>query len=222
MSLLYDLTLRNVKGSALTYSELDNNFSEFEYRTKPGWADLVQQVIVQNGGPNAPTIQNYRNGLYFYAFAPSATNEVYVCFHLNHDYNANGGDIGYEGMVYPHVHWTHNTTNTGTVRWGVEYTCARRGDSTGTVDFGATNTLYINHDVDSALEQYRHHVNESATGQGIPQGGILEVDALILCRFFRDGAHPDDTFPDDCFLLTVDLHYPTGVQQTPLRVPPFF
>lgn len=220
MSVLYPITLRNVKGSALTYSEADNNFTELDERTKAGWADLVQQVIVQTGAPNAPTINNFRNGLYFYAFAPSATNEVYVSFHLNHDYAATGGDVGYEGMVYPHVHWSTNTTSTGVIRWGIEWTAARRDDSTGTTTFGATSTIYIEHTV-TAGDQYRHQVNESATGSGIPNGGILEPDALILCRYFRDATHPNDTYPDDVYLLTVDLHYPCERQQTPLRVPPF-
>jgi hypothetical protein len=215
------ITLRNAKGSALTYSELDGNFQDLDARTDYGWSDLVQQVIVQTGAPNAPTIQNFRNGLYFYAFAPATNNEVYVCFHLNHDYAPTGGDTGYEGMVYPHVHWATNTTSTGVVRWGVEWTAARRDDSTGTTVFGATNTLYIEHTVGPG-EQYQHQVNESATGSGIPHGGILETDALILCRYFRDATHPNDTFPDDVFLLTVDLHYPAFQSQSPLRVPPFF
>jgi len=215
------ITLRNVKGSALTYSELDGNFTDLDTRTQAGWSDLVQQVIVNAGAGNAPTIQSYRDGLYFYAFAPSSTNEVYVSFHLNHDYNPDGGDVGYPGMVYPHVHWSTNTTSTGVVRWGVEWTAARRDDSTGTIAFGATQTLYIEHTVGSG-EQYRHQVNESATGSGIPQGGILEPDALILCRYFRDATHPNDTFPDDVFLLTVDLHYPALQSQSPNRTPPFF
>lgn len=215
------ITLRADKGSALTQAEMDANFSDLDSRTQPGWADLVQQVIVQSGAPNAPTIQNFRNGLYFYAFAPATNNEVYVAFHLNHDYAPTGGDTGYEGMVYPHVHWSTNTTSTGVVRWGVEWTAARRDDSIGTTTFAATDTIYIEHTV-TASDQYRHQVNESVTGSGIPNGGILETDALILCRYFRDATHPNDTYPDDVFLLTVDLHYPCIYQQTPLRVPPFF
>lgn len=214
------ITLRNAKGAPLTHSELDGNFSDLNTRTQAGWADLVQQVIVNSGAPNAPQIQSYRNGLYYYAFAPSATNEVYVCFHINHDYTATGGDVGYPGMVYPHIHWSPNTTSTGVVRFGVEYTCARRSDSTGTTAFGATSTLYINQTVNTG-DQYRHIVSEPATGSGIPNGGILETDSVILCRFFRDATDPADTFPDDVFLLTVDIHYPCDHAQTPSRFPPF-
>lgn len=214
------ITTRTGKGSALTFAEVDGNFTDLDTRTKAGWADLVQQVIVNSGAPNAPQIQNYRNGLYYYAFAPSATNEVYVCFHINHDYTATGGDVSYPGMVYPHIHWSTNTTSTGVVRFGVEYTSARRDDSTGTTTFGATNTIYLERTVNTG-EQYSHQVSEPATGSGIPNGGILETDAVILCRFFRDATDPADTFPDDVFLLTVDIHYPCDHQQTPSRFPPF-
>lgn len=215
------ITLRSEKGDALTIAELDGNFQDLDSRISQGWNDLVAQVIVNAGSPNAPTINNYRDGLYFFSFAPSATNECYVAFHLNHDYAPTGGDVGYEGMVYPHVHWSTNTTSTGVVRWGVEYTSARRDDSTGTVKFGATNTIYIEGTVGTG-EQYNHQVNEPTTGNGIPNGAILETDALILCRFFRDGSHPNDTFPDDVYLLTVDVHYPAFQAQTPNRTPPFF
>lgn len=215
------IVLRADKGASLTHTELDGNFQDLDSRTQAGWNDLVAQVIVNSGSPNAPTINNYRNGLYFFGFAPSAVNECFVSFHLNHDYDPDGGDTGYPGMVYPHVHWSPNTTSTGTVRWGVEYTSARRQDSTGTVTFGATNTLYIEHTI-STNSQYMHIVNEPVTGSGIPNGSILETDSLILCRFFRDATHPNDTFPDDVFLLTVDVHYPAFQTQTPNRTPPFF
>ena len=64
-------------------------------------------------------------------------------------------------------------------------------------------------------------VNESTDGNGIP-GLTMEVDSLILCRIFRDGSHPNDTFPDNVALLTVDMHYQSARMSTPLRTPPFF
>lgn len=213
------ITLRNTKGSALTHSELDGNFSDLDTRTKSGWNDLVQEVTVR-AGSSAPTVSLFRDNLYAYAFEPSAMNECFANFHIRHDYTATGGDALYPGMVYPHVHWSTNGTSTGTVRWGVEYTCARRNDSTGTITFGATSTIYIEVTI-ASNSQYVHMVSEAASGSGIPNGGILETDSLILCRFFRDAAHVNDTFPDPVFLLTVDIHYPCDHSQTVSRFPPF-
>jgi hypothetical protein len=205
------IVYRTTQGYPLSYSQLDGNFSDLNTRTQAGWNDLVQEVTVNAGAPNA---------LYAYEFASDATNEVFANFHIRHDYTATGGDEGYPGMVYPHVHWSVNTTNTGVVRWGVEYTLARRADSTGTITFGATSTLYIEVNL-ASNSQYKHIVSEVATGAGIANGGILETDALILTRFFRDATHPNDTFPDPVFLLTVDIHYPCDHNQTPSRFPPF-
>lgn len=202
------------KGSGLTYGEMDQNWNTLETRTGAGWNDLVSDVTIHTG-TNAPNWSNYRDGLYGFAFSPDVMNECFVNFHLRHDY-VDGT------MVYPHVHWTHNTTNTGTVRWGVEWTFARRGDTgSGTIDFGPTQTLYIEHNIDSAAEQYRHHVNESTEGNGIYMADFM-VDGIIMCRYFRDGGHVNDTFPDPIFLLTVDIHYQTNVMATPSRTPPFY
>lgn len=205
------ITLRTVKGSRLTNAEADGNFTDLTGRVE-GWNDLVQDVVVRIGSANVPTVSNVRDGIYAYAFDPDTMNECFSNFHLGHDYIP-------ASMVYPHVHWTLNTTSTGVVRWGVEYTWARRHDSTGTTHFGASNTLYIETTID-ANHQYGHMVNESAEGNGIP-GSTMEVDSIIMCRFFRDAAHVNDTFPDPVFLLSVDIHYESLVKTTPSRFPPF-
>lgn len=213
------LITRTGKGSALTYGEVDGNWNLLEHRTGEGWNDLVSDIVVQSGA-DAPSWSSFRDGLYGYAFSPSVMNQCYANFHLRHDYDATGGSTSYPGMVYPHIHWTSNTASTGTVRFGVEYSFARRGDSTGVVDFPAATTLYIEHTV-GAGEQYRHHVSEAPEGSGIA-GTDLQVDGVMMCRFFRDATHPNDTFPDDAILLSVDLHYPCHVQATPYRFPPFY
>lgn len=211
-----NLVYRIPKGSELTYSELDGNLTEIDRRTGKGWNDLVQDVRVGTG-TNAPSLTQFRDGIWAYEFAAATMNEVWANFHIRHDYDPTGGTV--PGMVYPHVHWSAATTATGVVRWGIEYTLARRHESTGVRTFGPTTTLYIEHEV-MAGEQYLHHVNEAADGNGIP-GTNLEVDALILCRFFRDAAHINDTYPDPVHLLTVDIHYPCDVLATPSRFPPF-
>lgn len=198
----------------LSYAEVDSNWTELERRTGTGWRDAYQDVSVLTGSA-APEIGVYRDGLIAYKFPASTMAECFANFHINHDYIAGQ-------MVYPHVHWSTNTTSTGTVRWGVEYTLARRGDDTGLVNFGATQTLYIESTItDGAAAQYKHMVNESAEGYGI-DGTDLKVDCLILTRFFRDAAHVNDTYPDPVYLLTVDIHYPCDVFATPLRTPPFY
>ena len=205
------LLTRAAKGSALTYTEFDGNIDEIELRTGQGWNDLVQDVTVRSGS-NAPSPTIFIGGISAYEFSPTTMNECFVNFHMRHDYIAGT-------MVYPHVHWSHNTDAAGVVRWGFEYTLARRNDSTGNVTFASPSTLYIEHTV-TLGETYQHHVNEAADGAGIA-GTDLQEDALILCRVFRDATHANDTYPDPIHLLTVDIHYECNTLSTPLRTPPF-
>jgi hypothetical protein len=205
------LLTRAVKGSALTYTEFDANIDEIEVRTGQGWNDLVQDVTVRTGS-NAPSPTIFIGGISAYEFSPTTMNECFVNFHMRHDYIAGT-------MVYPHVHWSHNTDAAGVVRWGFEYTLARRNDSTGVVTFASPSTLYIEHTV-ALGETYQHHVNEAADGAGIA-GTDLQEDAIIICRVFRDATHINDTYPDPIHLLTVDIHYECNTLSTPLRVPPF-
>lgn len=215
MTIVYQTTA----GRLLTPAEVDGNFSDLAGRTVAGWNDLVSEVVVKSG-VNAPAIDVLRDGIQAYAFDPDTMNQCFANFHIRHDYSATGGDALYPGMVYPHVHFSTNTASTGVVRWGVEYTIARRYDSTGTRIFATTSTLYIEYTIGSGM-QYAHIVAEAASGSGIANSGILETDSLIVTRFFRDAAHTNDTFPDPVFLLTVDIHYPCDHSQTPSRFPPF-
>lgn len=199
------------EGRPLTLDEQDENLTELDKRTAPGWNDLVQDVIVKPG-TNAPSVEQFRDGLWGFAFDPDNNQEVFANFHLRHDYVPGT-------MVYPHVHWSVNSTSTGTIRFGVEFTWARRRDSaSGQRSYPQTQTIYINVNVTSS-SQYTHGVSESVEGAGIPGEG-LDVDSIIKCRFFRDAEN--DTFPDKVFFDTVDIHYQCDVFSTPLRVPPFW
>lgn len=213
------IVYRQTKGSALTYAELDGNFIDLNYRTQEGWNDIVSPVIVL--GANQPSITAWTDGFPAYEFSPTTMNECFVNFHLIHDYNPDGGDVGYPGMVYPHVHWSTNTNSVGTVRWGVEYKMARRADAAGAAAFTTPATIYFEQTIGAGGLNNWHIVTEAATGNGIPNAGVLQTDSLIVCRYFRDATHPNDTFPDPVFLLTVDVHYPCFQAQTPSRFPPF-
>lgn len=214
------ITYRETKGSPLTYSELDTNFADLNYRTKEGWNDIVRETTIRTG-VNAPTLESWLNGFPAYSFSPTVMNECFVNFHLIHDYDATGGDVGYPGMVYPHTHWSVNTSNTGTVRWGVEYMMARRADAGGAAAFSTPATLYFEQTIGAGGLSGWQIVTEAATGNGIPNAGILQIDCIIACRYFRDATHVNDTFPDPAYLIAVDLHYPCLQSQTTSRFPPF-
>jgi hypothetical protein len=67
--------------------------------------------------------------------------------------------------------------------------------------------------------QYMHFVTEVSEAQAIP-ATVLEPDTLVNIRFFRDGGN--DTFPDNVYAFTADLHYQTARIATKNRAPDFF
>jgi hypothetical protein len=216
---LLDLYRRLVKGSMLSTEEVDANFSEIQRRTGAGWDDIVQEVIIRAGAAAAPTLENWRGNYWGYAFPHAEMNECFINFHIRHNYDDAGGST--PGMIYPHVHFSVNTANTGTIRWGVEWQYARRADAAGATLFTDSVTQYIEYTIGVGGKQYWHIVAESPDGFGIPQGGLLQVDSLVKCRIFRDGGNANDTFPDFAFLDTVDVHVPVDVSSTPNRQFPF-
>lgn len=206
------ITTRSGKGSPLTYAEMDANLSQFDTKTKDGWADIVAELYTR-AGVNSPNTTNFRNGIWLYEFDPTVTMEAFANFHIPHSYKVGT-------MLYPHMHFSVQSNNSGVVRWGFEWTYARRHDSSGTITFGATQTLYKDFTI-AANSAYTHFVAEVDNLAGIPSTDV-EVDGMILMRIFRDPTHPNDTFPDSVFGITADIHHETDRHATPQRAPDFY
>jgi len=202
------ITLRNTKGSPLSYSEADGNFSDLDTRTAQGWRDNIVQLTSLPNNPDSATLNIFRDGIHAYTFFAGEMNEACASFHIDHDYALGTA-------LYPHIHWAINTTATGTVRFGVEYTIAK---GHGQAAFGVTTTVYIEQASDGT--QYKHYVAEVSDANTISGTGI-EPDTLILCRFFRDGTHPNDTLDADVFVFCVDMHYQANRATTPFKAPNF-
>jgi hypothetical protein len=176
----------------------DNNF---------GWDDLLAELDVRGTGVNSPTWTTYRNGISGPTFSATTMQETWASFHVPHTYAPNTG-------VFFHIHFSPNNTSTGVVRWGFEYTYAKR-DGT----FGATSTVYkeINIDTNS---QYKHFVAE--TDSSYLEGGLIEPDTLILIRIFRDAANAADTFTGSVHGFTADLHFQKSRFATKNKDPDFY
>lgn len=204
-----DITLLSAKGSSLTPAEADANIQELDGRTALGWRDNIIQVDVRHGDPNAATLNTFRDGILAYTFFAGEMTEAFANFHIDHDYAMGTA-------LFPHVHWASANDAVGTVRFGVEYTVAK---GHGQMAFGPTTTVYVEQSTDGTA--YKHFIAEVSEANAIPGTGI-EPDTLILCRFFRDGEHPNDTLEADVFLFCVDLHYQAERATTPNKSPNFF
>lgn len=206
------ITRRIVKGSRLTNAEGDANLDHFDLKTKDGWFDIVSEFYTR-GGPAAPGVSQFIGGIYLLEFSDTDTLEAFANFHIPHAYKPGT-------MIYPHVHFSVQGNNAGTVRWGFEYTFARSAASTGQTAFPATQTIYIDYAV-PANSAYKHFIAEAAQGAGIPDTDI-EVDGMILARVFREPAHANDTFVGSVWAITSDLHTEVDRHATPNRAPNFY
>lgn len=178
-----------------------------------GWKDLFGGMDPRSG-VTGPTWTLFRNGIYLYAFSASQMREVFASFHIDHDYALGT-------VLYPHMHYTVNTTSSGVVRWGFEYTAAKGHQQSSGSIFGATTTVYVNQTINGATDQYKHFVAEVVLADAIPSTNI-EPDSIILMRVFRDAANAADTYPDVVFGLQTDLHYQTARFSTPNKSPDFY
>lgn len=203
------ITTRQGKGAALTHNELDGNFTDLDTRTKIGWRDNIVPIYADLSLANAPTLDPFLNNIKAYAFAANEVTEAYAVWHIDHDYLLGSA-------LYPHVHWAITTTNTGTVRWGVEYTIAK-GHGQGA--FTTATTVYIEQASDGTAR--KHYVAEVTEGNTIP-GTNIEPDTIIMARLFRDGTHVNDTLEVPVFGLCLDLHYQCDKAATPNKVPNFY
>jgi len=174
-----------------------------------GWDDLTSDLSSGKvAGANVPTWSTFRDGIDAYSFSASTLNEIWITFHVKHDY-AYGTD------VYPHIHWSPTTTNTGTVRWGFEYSVAKGHDQEA---FPSTTIVYVE-TVIGSNKQYQHIISEVSDGDAF---NAFEPDSLILMRLFRDGGHANDTFPDAVIAFTADVHFQADKQVTDNKSAPFF
>jgi hypothetical protein len=208
MTIIY----RSSKGVDLVPSEVDGNFSELDTRTAEGWADIVSEMYLRNG-PSSPSVAQYKNGIYLYEFTATDTLEVFSNFHIPHGWKPGT-------MIYPHIHFTTSSNETGVVRWGFEYTWARRHESSSYTTFPATQTLTVDFTI-PANSADKHFVCEVPDLAGI-DGTNIEVDSMIMMRIYREAAHINDTFPDSVFGITTDVHIEVDRQATPNRAPNFY
>lgn len=231
------ITTRAGKGSPLTYSEMDTNFSELDTiptgkifpKTKSvgiqidtdspgwGWHDLLAAGFIDPNSVTPPTFQNYRDGISEFNF--SEGSEMLARWHLPHDY-APGTDL------FIHVHWSHNNNfvTGGSITWGWETIYAKGHNQ---AEFTASKVVSVSQN--TSITPFRHMIAETAlsvSGGSATQLNTndIETDGLILCRFFLDSNDltvSSGPIPNP-FVHFVDIHYQSTGLPTKQRAPDFW
>ena len=155
------------------------------------WDDLRVSLARANAGGDPPTWSVFRSGVYAQAFVPDAANSLMFDVQLPHSW-ALGTSL------VPHLHWSPATTNTGNVRWGLEYSWANVNGvfPTSTIVYGLQAGSGV-----AFTNQIVSFGTLSTAGFG--------ASSILVCRLFRDGANVADTYTGNAFGISLDFHYQT-------------
>jgi len=196
---------------------INSNFETTKQLVKhsPGWKDMLGNFTnAKITGTNQPVWTKVvddgagSTGVYAYAFSPNVLNELWVMFQINHDYA-----IG--TAFYPHIHWLPDNTDTGVVRWGIEWSAARGHNQDS---FPNTSTIYIEQAGPGILNM--HMLAEVADpGITVPNA---EPGMVVLARVFRDATHVNDTFTGFATGLNLDAHVQVDRDSTLNKEPDFY
>lgn len=191
------IVLRSTKGSALTYGELDGNFTDLDARTAVKWRQEIGSITLPSS--NGPTNTTYKN-VPALQFDPDALQEVGVRFRMPNDYVPGTTIYFYINAVAP-------TADSGVVRFGFGINVANPYDGTtpppsAYQTFISLGTTYG--DVTRDATDVDVLRSTLAGGAAIPW---LLPGAVLLVRSFRDGTHINDTYPGPIVLLFVNIAY---------------
>lgn len=196
------IVYRQTKGSALTYAELDGNFSDLAGRTDVAWMMDGLEPTLREGVGNPAELAAFRGNTIAYQFLATATTETFVNWDVPLNWKTGTN-------LYAALHWSPgNSTNTGNVRWGLEFTSAAVNGV-----FGATTTFYVLGSADGTAYKHIQSVSDPYPGAAVNQ--------RFLIRLFRDGADVADTFPDPAYLVGIDFYYQVDKFGTPSFTPPY-
>lgn len=149
-----------------------------------GSADPSLVKIADNGSGST--------GVYVYAFATGADNEVLVWAQIPHAWDE-------ETTIKPHVHWcpATGTDPTGTVVWSLEYWF-----SSASHTVVANSTIISTAATAAGSTAYKEQI--TGLGSGVTMTG-WPISTIIVGRLFRDVS--EDTYNDNALLLGFDWHY---------------
>lgn len=196
------IVYRQVKGSPLSYAELDGNFADLAGRTDVAWMMDGLEPTLREGVGNPAELAAFKGNTIAYEFVPGSTMETYVNWDVPFNWKTGTN-------LYAAIHWSPgNSTNTGDVRWGLEFTSAAVNGV-----FPDTTTIYVLGSADGTAFKHIQSVSGAYSG--------AEINQRFLIRLFRDGANGADTFPDNAYLIGIDFYYQVDKFGTPSYTPPY-
>ncbi|MCK5613958.1 hypothetical protein KAR91_69490 [Candidatus Pacearchaeota archaeon] len=173
-----------------------------------GWNDLESSFIAGKvAGANVPVFAAFIDSINAFQFSATVMKEIFMMpLHVPHDYKPGS-------TMFHHIHWSPGDTDTGVVRWGIEYSIAK---GHGQQAFPASTTIYLEQAGSGVANQ--HQIIEDTVGIT----ANLEPDSLILMRVFRDATHGNDDYTGVAWGHFMDSHYQSDRMATKSKEPDFY
>lgn len=183
---MFELPYKNIKSN----KESEENFNFLSDNIV--WNDLNLPGYTLGKGASAPDLVQFlaAGSINAYAFDGTVTAEqLYGSFELLHGWKQGTN-------IEVHLHWSPTTTNTGNVKWQLEYTWQNL-DGT----FGASTTIAVT--TAAGGTAWSHNISKFAD----ISGSGLRIGSAFVFRLFRDPTDASDTYAFDAALINVGIHY---------------
>lgn len=188
--------------------KVNDNFDELYLKSLDGWKDNIKSFSGAKASPGTtPTWQDSGNGIYRWLF--SAGKELFVDFHVNHDYKQ-GTD------AYIHVHWLSDAVMVSgdTTTWRISYVIAK-GHQQGQSLTGALTTFDMVYTADGTEIAGEHIILECSPAQAFD---LIEPDTIVSVIVELQAT----TTAGNIYGLMSDIHYLSDRDATLNKSPNFY
>ena len=171
------------------YIEKIQSVVPINYEFADLWDDLRFPATAINppGLGSDPTFDSTNIG---YAFAPGATNFLYMVAQLPHSYK--------EGTsLYPHIHWEPSNADTGDVLWRIGWRWRNNGETAAAL---TTQDLLVPANGTALTLQI------DPFGTPLAKGNAL-ISSMLDIQLSRIGGDVTDDFTGNAILKEFDIHY---------------
>lgn len=186
-------------GSTTDYTKIEQDGTLEFHGDATVWNDYVVPFSsVKTKGVKIPSWESFMGNIYQWAFEDkdkiSDEQEVGFVIQLPHDWDGS--------TIYPHIHWSPEDNNSGSVVWAIEYTWVKY-DETTPLAFPATTVLTA---TGSATNNGHKHLIAKFPAIS-PTSSQNTVSSLLVVTFYRNSTASADTYKSDAFALSFDIHY---------------
>jgi hypothetical protein len=158
----------------------------------------VTPVSTYKEGTNAPSFLTFKGSLQALTFTNAGTDQQ-VFFSIQMPHNWKEGST-----IYPHIHWSPQSSTTGVVVWGFEYSWVNY-DATTPIAFPNSVTLSQASSAIASGDNDKHLI--TAFSSITPDGTQGKISSILMCRLFRNSSNASDTYNGSAALLSFDIHY---------------